>query len=1009
MRQPISKKKNSMAERQRDEELILAQRDLALAIGKAESTEEGMRSCLETAIRISEMDCGGVYLADENSGALDLILHQGLSAEFVADVSHYEKDSPNAQLVLAGKPVYSEHLQIGIPLNKPLQREGIRAIAIIPIIHKDRVIGGVNLGSHTRVEVPLFVRNALETIVSQIGYSVLILLTKEALFKSEARYKELWNHAPVAYHMLDTNGIIAKVNHTEASMLGYQVHEMVGKPIFDFVLPEQKEEAQKRFRRKIRELSVPKIENRIYLKKDGSPIYVVIDEVLERDADGKITGIRSTMADITDRKRAEEEAVRHTKNIEFLSETAMGFVELPAEKDIFWFIGEKLRQLIDDAIYILVNSFDQKTGEIQVRALLADDRHRQAILKTLGAYPLGISFVVSKEAWNGLVSGKLVRVPGGVHELSFGNIPKAACDALEKLAGIGDIFTMGFTRKGELYGSATIIMREGSQLSNRDVVETLVRQAGVALQRKRAEEALRESRKRFQALTETTSDFVWEMDANGVYTYCSPQINELWGYKPEDMIGKTPFELMIPEDREHAIKMFRTIAESPSSFKGMESSSRDNAGRIVVLETSGVPFFDIDGRLRGYRGISRDITERKRAEDELRKSEARLKEAQALGRIGSWEFDLDNRTLQWSDQVYRLYERDPAMGPPNVEEEAAYYSPEQAGILHEYAQIAGEQGQAFEYDLEARLPSGRIAYFAATMRPVRDRSGRIVKLFGTVQDITERKRAEADRERLLAELEAKNRELESYVYTVSHDLKAPLVSLSGFSSVLQKEFDNQLGEEGKHCLERIQANAALMDTLIASLLELSRIGKVVGTVKEVNVVALLKEIRGALAVRPEEAGAEFVVQEPLPTVHADRDRIRQVFINLIDNAVKFRSAERALHIEVGCRQEGDFYCFHVADNGIGLASQYHEQIFSPFRKLHLEIEGVGIGLALVKKIVEHHGGRVWVESPSAEFTPSQAEGPGAGRERAGATFYFTLPKERRDKPSRRSSDLKGLS
>ena len=261
-------------------------------------------------------------------------------------------------------------------------------------------------------------------------------------------------------------------------------------------------------------------------------------------------------------------------------------------------------------------------------------------------------------------------------------------------------------------------------------------------ERKRAEEALRESQKRFQALTETTSDFVWEMDANGVYTYCSPQINELWGYKPEDMIGRTPFDRMIPEDREHAIKMFRTISESPSSFKGMETHSRDSAGRIIVLETSGVPFFDIDGRLRGYRGISRDITERKRAEEALRESEARLKEAQALGRIGSWEFDLDSRTVQWSDQVYRLYERDPAMGPPSVEEEAAYYSPEQAGILREYAQIAGEQGQAFEYDLEARLPSGRIARFAATMRPIRDRSGRIVKLFGTVQDITERKRAE---------------------------------------------------------------------------------------------------------------------------------------------------------------------------------------------------------------------------------------------------------------------------
>ena len=185
-----------------------------------------------------------------------------------------------------------------------------------------------------------------------------------------------------------------------------------------------------------------------------------------------------------------------------------------------------------------------------------------------------------------------------------------------------------------------------------------------------------------------------------------------------------------------------------------------------------------------------------------------------------------------------------------------------------------------------------------------------------------------------------------------------------------------MGEEGRHYLERIQANVAHMEALIKSLLELSRIGQVVGAIEEIGVGPLLREIRDALAVRLKEAGAEFVVQEPLPTVCADRGRIYQVFVNLIDNAVKFRSAERALRIEVGCRQESGFFRFHVADNGIGIAPQYHEQIFAPFRKLHPEIEGVGIGLALVKKIVEHHGGRAWVESEAGK----------------GSTFYFTIPR-----------------
>jgi len=140
-------------------------------------------------------------------------------------------------------------------------------------------------------------------------------------------------------------------------------------------------------------------------------------------------------------------------------------------------------------------------------------------------------------------------------------------------------------------------------------------------ERQQAEEALRESEERFRALVESTGDFIWEVDVNGVYTYCSPKIKELWGYTPEESIGKTPFERMIPEDRERFAEVFRTISESQSPFKGMESSSYDSDGHVVILETSGVPFYDADGRLLGYRGTSRDITERKQAKEQAREAE----------------------------------------------------------------------------------------------------------------------------------------------------------------------------------------------------------------------------------------------------------------------------------------------------------------------------------------------------------------------------------------------------
>jgi PAS domain S-box-containing protein len=274
-----------------------------------------------------------------------------------------------------------------------------------------------------------------------------------------------------------------------------------------------------------------------------------------------------------------------------------------------------------------------------------------------------------------------------------------------------------------------------------------------------------------------------------------------------------------------------------------------------------------------------------------------------------------------------------------------------------------------------RRRDGQKRLLAWWCRVLKDENGQVTGALSSVRDITERKRAEEERERLLAEIAAKNQELESFVYTISHDLRAPLVSMDGFCSLLKRESQDQLGEQGQHYLERIRANLVHMNTLVTELLELSRIGRVVGPEEEMDVGVLLREIEEGLALKLEQEGVEFIVQQPLPAVRGDRGRIRQVFANLIENAVKFRSLERGLRIEVGCEEERGFYRFHVRDNGIGILPQYQEQIFEPFRQLDRGIEGVGMGLALVKRIMEHHGGRLWVESELGK----------------GSTFYFTIP------------------
>jgi PAS domain S-box-containing protein len=418
------------------------------------------------------------------------------------------------------------------------------------------------------------------------------------------------------------------------------------------------------------------------------------------------------------------------------------------------------------------------------------------------------------------------------------------------------------------------------------------------------------------------------------------------------------------------VKGFFALVDDLTEHKGKDEELeryRQSLEKLIEERTAKLMIANME--------LQQEITERKRMEEVLKKSIKLLNDTGEMAKVGGWELDLSTKEVLLTEELYRIHGLEPGYNL-KLEEALDFYAPESRPDVEAVVKKAAETGEP--YDLESLfIPRGsKDKIWVRSLGRAVYSGDKIVKLTGTFQNIDKYKRVEAERERLLADLEAKNRELEAFVYTISHDLKAPLVSLNGFSSALQKEFNSQLGEEGRHYVERIQANVAHMEALITSLLELSRIGRVIGPTDEIDVGSLLREIRDELTVSLKEARAEFVVQEVLPIVRADRGRIHQVFVNLIDNAVKFRSAERALRIEVGCQQESGFYRFHVADNGIGIAPQYHEQIFTPFRKLHPEIEGVGIGLALVKKIVEHHGGRVWVESEAGE----------------GSVFYFTIPR-----------------
>ncbi len=277
-------------------------------------------------------------------------------------------------------------------------------------------------------------------------------------------------------------------------------------------------------------------------------------------------------------------------------------------------------------------------------------------------------------------------------------------------------------------------------------------------------------------------------------------------------------------------------------------------------------------------------------------------------------------------------------------------------------------------------PDGELSWISINTQPIFRGGERPDAVVASITDITQRKLAIAERERLIADLETKNKELERFTYTVSHDLKSPLVTIKGLLGLLARDAAVGDTERMNRDLERISGAAGTMGRLLDELLELSRVGRVVNPPEVVSLSELAGEAVDLAAGQIAERGAKVEIAADLPVIRGDRVRLLEVLQNLIENAVKFMGDQTVPRIEIGARRDADGESaqavVYVRDNGIGIEARYHERIFGLFDRLDQGVEGTGVGLTLAQRIVEIHGGRIWVEST------------GAGQ---GATFCFTLP------------------
>ena len=252
-----------------------------------------------------------------------------------------------------------------------------------------------------------------------------------------------------------------------------------------------------------------------------------------------------------------------------------------------------------------------------------------------------------------------------------------------------------------------------------------------------AKKRLEDSENKYRTIVETSYEGILIIDASVNTTFVNSRMAQMLGYMPEEMIGRSLYDFMDNDALIDAKKQIERRKQGIKEAHDFRLSKKDGTDLWVIVSVN--PLFDNTGKYIGALAMITDITERKQIENKLIKSEISLKSAQELGKIGNWEFDIKTQKINWSDEVYVLYERDKNLGPPSVEEEEQYYPPEETKKLHELALLAIETGKENRYDTTAILPSGRIAYFDSSINPIKDDKGNVIQLWGTVQDITERK------------------------------------------------------------------------------------------------------------------------------------------------------------------------------------------------------------------------------------------------------------------------------
>jgi PAS domain S-box-containing protein len=487
-------------------------------------------------------------------------------------------------------------------------------------------------------------------------------------------------------------------------------------------------------------------------------------------------------------------------------------------------------------------------------------------------------------------------------------------------------------------------------------------------ERKNYETELLKRQALLNSLIESQTSYLIRTDTEGNYTFANKQFYRKFNYLPEEIIGKSFIQTIIAEDFQACNAMALECINHPGKIVHMIIRKLDKAGALYWTEWEFIGIQDETGKVVEIQGVGQDITDRKKYEEKLEENTQALKEAQRVAQIGNWAWDLVTGAVNWSDQVFAIHRLSKDKGVPDLEQLLSFYHPDDVPALQ--AAIQAAVGQAVPYNLDLRIMdplSHEIIYVNLIGKPATDKNGLVTKLYGTILDINERKIFEQNLQHQNEQLKKINTELDRFVYSVSHSLRAPLTSVLGLINVIRI---NETDAQTNMYLGLMEKSILKLDETIHEINNYSRNARLGLNITEVNLTKLLYDlsVQYTSADGKAKVNIDTFLEADTP-LYSDAERLRVVFNNLVSNAVKYCDNQKPItHVLIKVTVSKEEALIEVEDNGMGIEAGVIDKVFNMFFRASERSTGSGLGLYIVKETVEKLKGKITVTSDLGKGT-----------------------------------------